>query len=207
MSGPGPSEIEQVTVQLAGLEITLTARRVSGSVTSAVHPASGSTSSGYSVVPAAPERPSGEDFFDPHNISSALEERALQASEPAALADLDLPFLDSLVGNLRGTDSAWTARARLGRAFRAGVAARRRLDGEFCDISSPGIPFRNSYYIVLRGPGNGPGFWTQNYVTYIGRVGDSNRGLHPDSISHAFASQAEAEAFLVGSRQRWPQRV
>lgn len=207
MSGTGPSEIEQVTVLLAGLEITLTARRVGASGAGAVQLTSSSTSSGYSVAPGASLRPSTEDYFDPHNISQALEERALQASEPSALSNLDLPFLDSLVRNLRGTDNAWTARARLGRAFRAGIAARRRLDGEFCDIASPGIPFRNSYYIVLRGPGNSPGFWTQNYVTYIGRVGDSNRGLHPDSISHGFASQAEAEAFLVGSRRRWPQRV
>lgn len=121
-------------------------------------------------------------------------------------AALPLPFVGFLVTRLRSNDPVWGPQARIGRAFRAGVAARRRLDGIFCEVASATIPFRNSYCVCLRGPGGQPGFWTGNYSTYIERVG-SQSGFHEDSSSLPFPTQVEIEAYLVGTRRPWPQRV
>ncbi len=189
------SDIESVTVQLAGLEITVSARRL--------EPVDTSQPTADTSVGPTPEVTS-----DPYNISTQLEEEIIAAREPAALAAIPLPFLTYLEPRLTGRDSNWTARARLARAFRAGVIARRHLNGEFQEGTSPGIPYRNSVYIALREPGNNvAGFWTTSYSTYVRRAGRNHSGngtFHPDCISHAFPSSTEGEAYLVGARRRWP---
>ena len=76
-------------------------------------------------------------------VTSELEQAAIAAVTPAALAGLNLGFLDQYRHRLRGSDSTWTGAARIGRAFRAGVVARLRLLGEYRDETTPGVPFRN----------------------------------------------------------------
>lgn len=108
---------------------------------------------------------------------------------------------------LRGTDRIWTARARLARAFRAGLLAQRWLQGEPRGEISAAIPFGNLYYIVLRGKDSGPAFWTRNYSVYHQAVFQHIRGqeaFSPESVSHAFPSQAECTAYLSGSGASWP---
>ena len=198
---PGTSDVESVTVRLAGLDITLTARRIGET-----------TSVGVSAeVEGAETEPTHSPWVDtslddPFQISVELEQAAISARGPAELSALSLPFLAYLVPRLRSTTSAWTPVARLHRAFRAGVIAHRRLNGEVLEESSEGIPLRNSFYICLRTPGNCTiGFWTVGYAIYWSRVrSNATNEFHPDSISHSFPSRAEAEAYLRGARRRWP---
>ena len=137
-------------------------------------------------------------------FSAELEAAAFAARTPADLLALDLTFLDHLVPRLRGADPVWTPRARIARAFHCGVVAGRRLGGEIVEGTSPGLPFRNSFYVCLRGPGNTAGFWTADFGKYINRVGSGRNSFHPDSVSHAFPSRAEGEAYLAGARVQWP---
>ena len=189
------SSVESLTVQLAGLELTISARRLEP----------GETPQPAAEVGVAP---TPEVTSDPYNISTELEDSVIAVREAAGLAAIALPFLTFLEGRLRGAHAVWTPRARLARAFRAGVIARRHLNGEFQTGTSPAIPFRNSLYITLREAGNDiTGFWTTSYSTYTRRVGHynpTNGSFHPDSVSHAFPSSAEGEAYLVGARRRWP---
>ena len=193
--------VESVTFQLANLEISISVRQIDGAP---------SLTTDFEVVSAPGEPTSSIDLVDsvvdPYGISPTLERRALKAQLPSELAALPLSFLGHLTAKLRGQDSEWTPAARVGRAFRAGVIARKRLDGNYLDEVSPNTPFRNAYYLVLRGRGNSHGFWTSSYNTYIAGVRGSggSRGFHPDTISHAFATHAEAEAYLAGARRPWP---
>lgn len=189
------SSVESITIQLAGLELTVSARRLdSGEVAQAA------VQEGTAPTP--------EVLVDPYNISAELEDSVIAVREAAALATLALPFLTFLEARLRGSHEVWTPRARLARAFRAGVIARRHLNGEYQTGTSPGIPFRNSLYITLREAGNDTtGFWTTSYSAYarrVGRLNPTNGTFHPDSVSHAFPSSAEGEAYLLGARRRWP---
>ena len=66
---------------------------------------------------------------------------------------------------------------------------------------------RNSIYIVLRDREHGAAFWTCSYAVYARAVFEPETGTRfaSGTISHAFASQAEAEAYCAGARAQWPQ--
>lgn len=198
ISGDG---VESVTLRLANLEISISVRQIEGAP---------SVTTDFEVVSTAAD-PTPVDLVDsvvdPYGITLDLEHRAIRAQTAGELAGLRLTFLSHLATKLRGQHSEWTPWARIGRAFRAGIIARRRLDGVFLEEASTNIPFRNTYYVVLRGRGNSHGFWTTSYEIYLAGVRDQTggpRSFHPDTISHAFASHAEAEAYLAGARRPWP---
>lgn len=196
---PADPEVESVTLNLAGLQLTITARRLDQ--TTAV-----SAEASASAAAATTTPPVSEILADPYNISTALEEEIIPLREPEALRIVNLPFLTYLENRLRSTTGPWVPRARLARAFRAGVIARRQLDGVFQAGTSPNIPYKNSVYIVLREPGNlVTGFWTTSFAVYTRRTrGYHRQDFHPDCVSHAFASQSEVEAYLIGARRLWP---
>lgn len=186
-------DLETVIVRLAGLELTISARRL---------PSTAGTSIGVS---SSPLQEGAAVFFDPHSISQELENRAIQASTAGALAELPLPFLSGYISRLRGADPNWTPQARIGRAFRAGVVARRQLDGLVQEGQSLGVPFRNSVYVVLRDRDHSISFWTSSYTVYANAVLERGRDRFSDeSISHAFPTQTEAEVYCAGARTRWP---
>lgn len=114
---------------------------------------------------------------------------------------LTCPFWH-LVGRLRGSQGSWTPSARIARAFAAGLAAKKRLEGIVHPHAAPGTPCRNSIYIALRAPFRPEGFWTPNYPTYIRLV--EPRDFDSGSVSHAFATRAEADAYLLGAARAWP---
>ena len=133
----------------------------------------------------------------------------LVAKTPRALEDLFPPFLVHLRDHpLLGTAlPEWSAEARLVRALRAGVSARRVLDEEFDkQARSLKLPVNSSIYVVLRCNLYPAGFYTWSYTAYIDLVG-SGSGLEPGSVSHGFPTLAEAEAFLRGARLQWPQQL
>ena len=101
--------------------------------------------------------------------------------------------------------SGWTPLARLGRAYRAGLVAKSNLADEPVWLNAPSIPLRDTVYVVLRGkPGQRAG-WTTTYGVYARAVsgGDQSR-FHPQSVSHAFATKTEAEAYVLGAEVEWP---
>ena len=202
-AGSGEHEVESVTLRLANLEITVTARVVNSPAATTPEVSVVGVVSPESDVQAARDP---EGFVDPFNISVELEEQSLAATSARLLGELPVPFLAPSVARLRGTDTVWNPRCRIARAFRAGVIARRRLDGQVLDHSSQNIPYRNTYYIVLRGIGNSAGFWTCNFGVYIAGVAEQNgrNSLHPDTISHGFPTHAESAAYLCGARRSWP---
>lgn len=122
------SEVEEVTFQLLGLEITVTARRVSP----AAEPSPSSPSVGVTlnrVVEPGPPTPSGFILgYDP--VDQGLIEQTLDTRTPAALHLLPIDFLNYLVNQLRSNSNQWTPRARIARGFKAGIQARLRLGGE-----------------------------------------------------------------------------
>ena len=197
--------VESITFQLHNLEITVSARVLEPGPDRA--PATLEVASSLRAAPSqAPGLALVEAVLDPYNISVDLEEQAIAAHAIHLLRELPLQFLGHLVRRLRGTHPLWTPPIRVARAFRAGVIARRRLDGEILSHSSQAIPYRNTYYVVLRGRGNSPGFWTTNYATYIQQVENPiARGeLHPDTISQGLPTHAECCAYLCGARKEWP---
>lgn len=197
-----PPEVEEITVLIAGLELTLTAR-----------PAGSSAGNRGSVISiASPATPasttaagSGTRFvlgYDP--VNQVLIDRTVAAQGSIALAQLPIGFLDYLLPKFRSLHSEWTGQARVGRAFKAGVVARLRLSGQYSGESSEGVPFRSTWYLALQVPGFASGFWTQDYNRYIHHVTDAAKNFHPDCISHGFPTQAECEAYLVGAGRPWP---
>ena len=192
--------LEEVTIRLGDLTIDI---RVSRAASTGGEPVpfaqpelvvSGSQAT--QLAGSLPEVPSGV-------IASAL---AAQTSEQ--LSELPLGDLWKLANKLRGTDPSWTPHARIGRAFKAGAIAALRLEGQITGQTVPSIPYKNSIYVILRGPHLPQGGWTPDFKKYLRAVQPEFPGnrndFHPDSASHAFATQAEAEAFLAGAGKQWP---
>lgn len=200
---PGGTEVQELTFRFAQLEVAV---RVT------VRPAaSGSAEpeaeSSFDIVSIPPTLEPVDDFVDQFGITPELEEQALAALTVAALINLDLRFLSHLESRLRSSDTTWTGRARIARAFRAGVAASRRLGGEVRGETSLATPFRNSYYVILRAPGLAHGGWTSEYRAFAARVFRQDGEYHPNTITHGFATQAESSAYLAGARRPWPPQL
>ncbi len=146
------------------------------------------------------------DFVDRFEISFELEEQVLAAQGAAQFSELPLDFLQTYIGRLRSTNGQWSARARIGRALRAGIAAYRRLQGITCSTAAPSIPFRNSTYIILRSPSLPSGGWTADYSKFVQHIG-RGRSYEFDTttVCHGFPTQAEGDVYLIGARRLWPQ--
>eukprot|EP00434_Breviolum_minutum_P044673 symbB.v1.2.039927.t1/scaffold6870.1/size28492/3 len=140
------SAVETLTVQLAGLELTITARRLPGGD-------SGFASSTSFELVSSGAAQAETSVIDPADGFSLewIERQALAATTAQQCADFArlLPFLDPLVAKLSASSGEWTPAARIGRAYRAGVLAGLRLSGRTSELDSLSVPFRNIYYVVL----------------------------------------------------------
>ena len=165
----GASDIETVTVQLAGLLLTISVSPLQ----SGDSPPESQTGYSSSRVARAVAGPAPTTDLTPE-----LRALVLETSSPLALAALPVPLLDMKAPLLRSQHSVWSGWARLGRAFRAGIIAKIRLDGDLCELSSPSIPQRNAFYICLRCSRYPRGFWSSSYQSYIELIGTS-RFLEP----------------------------
>ena len=196
-------EVQELSFRFANLQVSV---RVAVTPISSTTP----TETANLVVTSSAARsgPEEEEYNEWFPFSEELEEQTLAAQSASELADLPLVFLQAWERRLRGGDPSWTNRARLARAFRAGLAAPRRLDGITCPASSPSIPFRNTYYIILRSPSVPRGGWTADYGLFIGNTGRSyDRDFSSNCVCHAFATRTETEAYLVGARRVWPPQL
>lgn len=147
----------------------------------------GSDSPDFEFV-TGPAQPTGQ-------LSSELEDRVLAATSPEEHAALNLNFLAHLERRLTGSDSVWSPKTRLGRAFKAGVVAKHLLSGSGPTATqTPSVPFRNTIYVILRSPSLPQGGWTLGYSKSISECGGNHRdGDFPrTTVCHAFASRTEA---------------
>ena len=212
--------VDEIVFQLG--QLTISVRSTTGSPPGSV--ALASSFSGHSpqraslAGPVRPQEAGTSETASGASASSAIESpdpwtfawraQLLAASTPSALCALDFTPVDHLVGSLRSSTTSWTPRARLTRALRAGVSARQRLDLQVqAVVESPSVGLGNQYYIVLRAAPPHPSGWTTSYRAYRLRVrGEDLDRFHPDSVSHAFPSRAEVDAYLIGAGTTWPAR-
>ena len=196
MQTPVDPEVQEVTLRFATFSISIRVSVTPNPIDTTVLPPETSVS----LIPGGP------DFHDPHHISRDLESLALAASTPTDLGALPLDFLAAYTDRLRGSGNAGlSSQERAGRAFRAGVAARRRLDGELCDAASTPIGLRNTIYVILQAPGLPRGGWTSSYNTFIRNCGGSaSSDFSSSTVCHSFAARAEADVYLIGARRQWP---
>jgi len=168
-------------------------------------PTPSSSVSRASTGPLAGERaPVSHERRLPGNLTVA-EDLLLGASTIDELVAFDLGANLHLSRGLSAT-GAWTAQARIARAYRAGVAARLVLAGvsSYQQASLP-LPVRNRCYIVLRCRAWPSGFYTESLAIFRRHVPKDSVGrLERDSVCHAFASRAEATAFAAGAQVPWP---
>ena len=199
--------VEELILQFGGLTVTV---RSSGSAATA--------SATTSHPREAPPPSSSSDFAVVSEPVSArvplagppaqLERWAVvfEITSPSGLAELDLGRHWDLARGL-GADQRWSARARVGRAFRAGVGALAVVEGlHRYQPSSPPLPtLRNGYYVCVRCTRHPDGFITQSATTFVRLVAGPNRQRFEEfAISHVFPSWSEVGAFFAALDTEWP---
>ena len=197
---PEDEDLNELSISLGELHLSIRTRR------SATTPAQ----AGYAgPEPEAEEAPAQEPAAAAED-ENAQQRALLRSTTVEEFLTFDIPVLRPLCRNLRSPDQRWTNRARIVRAYRAGLAARNRLDDAWGEgtPASPGIPFRNRYYIVLRGRGDGAAFWTTEGRLFLDRVqGPAGRAFADGVVCQSLPSLAEADAFLLGAGEPWPDQL
>ena len=210
-------QVEELTLRVGELEISVKRRAPAGS--GSLEPDSVSGSLAGLRAAAASAAASGDRLdrspSSPCSWSvvgggaapwSREWKRALLAAFSATeILAVDLQPIEHLQRHLSSQSSDWTPLARLGRALRAGLVARNKLDGEGTFERSPDLGLANKVYIVLRGaPGEDPCICYSARVYYQAVRAPGSTQLHPRSVSHAFPSRVEAEAYALGAQELWP---
>ena len=199
--------VEELILQFGGLTITVRSSGGAGAPSTTASPPRGarpsSSSSDFSVV--------SESISARVPVAGPPAQLkrwtfVLDITAPSALAELDLGRHWELARGL-GADQGWSARARVGRAFRAGVGALVVLEGlHRYQPSSPPLPtLRNRFYVCVRCSRYPDGFITQSATTFFRLVaGPNNQRFEESSISHAFPSWSEVGAFFAALDTEWP---
>ena len=209
MSQPSDPAVDELTIALGDLQVTV--RRRQGATGRAASP----VDEEFELVseaggPAEPDRTRTLQNAPAAHAEPDLDERILQATTAAQFAGFDIPALRPLVRQLRSPHTEWTTQARIIRAFRAGLAARNKLAGRWGPSAptSPEVPFAARFYGVLRGRRGGAPFWTNSRNRFFEQVEDPDRrGFAYGVVCQGLPSQAEADAFLLGSGQPWPEML
>lgn len=147
---------------------------------------------GYSSESPAPAR-GGEDFT--LVAPSRSEQYNILASQIPEVSAEALRICEKLRG---GT---YSNRQRAERAWEAGYWARFTLQGRtqrprpttHCDLA-------NTTYVILRAPGVSRPIRTDRASIYRSYLGD----FTSDSVSHGFASLAEAKTYCLGAGVEFP---
>lgn len=168
------------------------------------------------VRPARPlEFPRSSSFqFPIVEFSRDFEVQILSTREPDQLAYLVPSFLDFYLQDpsIQSLDPDWCPAARVGRALRAGISARRVLTGQFHrQAQAPTLPgIANQVYVCLRCIRSETGWWTTSYDLYWGFIADPDTDeerFQAGSVSHSFPTCIEAEVFLRGAYRQWPREL
>ena len=197
---------DELSLRFAGLNIRISRARSSSPSPSAgsfelVDNTSGENTSGAraSTGPLAGTSVPAAEFAAPTPGSLLLLDSA------TALNAIDLGIFEHFARSI-GSAGDWTAQGRIARAVRAGHSAAKKLSGEErYQATSPRLPVSNRWYVVLRCRSHPDGFATQSFKTYQDLCFDSGRrSPEAGSVSHAFASLAEGQAFAQAAGRRWP---
>ena len=200
--------LEELTIALGDLQITI--RRRLGATGRAASPGEDEFEVAYDAgsLPAEPDRPQlTVTQASPAPAEPDLDARLLQATTAAEFGTFDIAALRPLARRLRSSNVEWSARARLVRAYRGGIAARNRLEGHggLRAPASPEIPYGVIYYLVMRGLWGAAAFWTHDSLSFFEQVCDlQGGGIAYGVVCQGLPSQAEADAFLLGAGQPWP---
>ena len=203
-------QVDELTLRFGGLEISVRRRGTPSTEREPeAVPLAGPRAAVAAPASAEDRPPTASSAWSvvggPRAWSAEWKLALLEASTPSELLALDLQCVEHLQRQLVADPDGWSSLARLGRALRAGVAARNKLDGQGTFERSPDLGLTNRIYVVLRGaPGAEPCIChsAQSYYQVVRSSGSSQ--LHPRSVSHAFPSRAEAEAYVLGARALWP---
>lgn len=136
-------------------------------------------------IRAEEEAERGQPGAAPHPWTTAWEEQLIAAQTAEQIVAVDLSPLDSLQrtrGHLT-TAGGWDERARLGRALRSGVIAKRCLiSGDYKTEPLPSsLPLRTTIFVCLHCPGYRQGFWSRRNRPFLELVGDpAGRGIGPE---------------------------
>lgn len=94
-------ELESVIVQIGGLELIITAKRVGTQESSGNEASSSTAAAAAGVSSSASAVEAASDFSDPFSITRALKDEVIAAETPAALSGISLPFLTYLECRLK----------------------------------------------------------------------------------------------------------
>lgn len=204
-------EVDQLTVNIGELEITVRRNRTASSGSSPSGPSlAGPRATAATAAPAGlAESPTGSAWSvvgrdRPAPWTREWEADLFSASDQASILAVDLQPVEHLATRLSSSATTRTPLARLGRALRAGLGARYVLRGEAASCTSPDTGLRSRIFVVLRGA---PGFepcHTESAEVYFKVVHGGGSSFHRESVSHAFATRAEADAYIIGAGERWP---
>ena len=208
--GSDQSGVEELSLRLGDLSISI--RRASAPTERG---SPGRESQGSLAGPRAPESDLGS-FSRVSSVAgtaspteSALWRADILSAETLAeLETQDLTVIEHLLPRIaaRHLRSGLSARARLGRALQSGVAARTVLSGSrTVPRRSIAVNLPNAIFVILRAaPGHQEPFWTDSATVYFRAVQVSPGVFHSRSLSHAFATRTEAEAYCIGAGVAWP---
>ena len=203
-TGAGDREIEELELALGDLTLTVRRRRAARIES----PRSATSSASFVVVQPQPEpataEPAGAPLASPDR--GEWEENLLQALDISALEQADLGPHNHCIRKLHAAGEPWTAKARIAGAVRAGLSAAVVLRGESAYTArSLAVPTSNRIYIVLRSGCEPGSFFTTSYSRYFAKLRDPATGqFRRGTISHGFATKAEAEAYCAAAGQAWP---
>eukprot|EP00913_Durusdinium_trenchii_P020938 g19674.t1 len=208
-------EVEELSVQLGDLTIRISKRtdqpdlppsseviRESPAPSGAL---AGSSGASHSATQAGRGSAQSETWelvtpTSPAPWTEDWEAALVAAVTPEAILQLDLSPVRHLLSRIRTTSNGWTPLARLGRALRAGIQARQKLDTGYSHPgSTSAVTLPTKVYLVLQPAPGGQTGWTEDFHTFARQVREPNTNLHPHSVSHGFPSRAEADAYLLWS--------
>ena len=195
MDGTLPEDIDELTVALGALQVTV--RRRPGATDRAAARVEAADEDEFELVEETPA---------PDRTEQRKRE-LLAATTAEQFGAFDIPELRALGRRLRSPHPLWTPTARVVRAYRAGLAAGNKLAGQWGEGTppSPELPFPARIYIALRAPRGGAPFWTTSGTRFFQRVsGHGGYGFGRGVVCQSLPSEAEAEAFLLGAGQPWP---
>ena len=184
-----PDPVAELTVQVGRL--TITVRET---------PAAAAQPSSSSAAPAVSRSASTASFELVSSPAPSVPLRSPDSAFFAATTAAELGALD--LGLVQSLD--------LARAFRAGLVARCKLDGTPNGyLASPAVPgISNRHYVCLECESHPHGFWTTSSTLYFRALQRPRSGsVFGNSVSHAFASRAECEAYLQGASFQWPPQL
>ena len=139
------------------------------------------------------------------SVTKDEQTRILAATTAQTLHNLCPHFIATHESNIDSVGD-WTPRARLARAFRAGISVRwQRRDRRFSLVDSAIIETRRSpvCYVILkcnRYPGP---VWTQTLKKYREVLQQPDRTLEPNAYSHSFLSTLEGQVYMEAAGYSW----